>query len=105
LALEDFALVADERLEYVRKVGGDIAKAEQLNMLERQRIIQQSGMDINGWLQNQLLGGTSTLTGLGKLSEAQRQLAAAQATNDNNRVLQLADLIAGLYTELYGGTA
>uniref|UniRef100_UPI0035B3A97C hypothetical protein n=1 Tax=Ferrovibrio sp. TaxID=1917215 RepID=UPI0035B3A97C len=108
LALEDFADVAEERLKYVQEVGADMAKAEHLNMLQRQQILQQGLQGMTGtlrqWLDNQLLGATSNLTGIEKLSEAQTQFESAKSAGNTNRVVELADYIANLATELYGGT-
>ncbi len=109
-ALDRQAETEQARLEYIEKIGGDIAKAERLNMLERARIIEQAGAGLNSWLQGQLLGNTSTLTGTARLSEAQSQFGAAVTAAREGRggtaaVTQLGEVILSLGQQLYGGTA
>lgn len=109
LAMDDYAEVEQARLDYAKKIGADIVDVERLNMLERQKIIQQSGMDIKAWLDGQLLGNTSPLTGSGRLTEAQKQFGAAVSaaragTGGIGDVTRLGDIILGMSSELYGGT-
>lgn len=110
LALEDFAEVEKARLDYARKIGADMVQVERLNQMERLQVLQQGGADLKAWLQGQLLGNTSTLSGGAKLAEAQSQFGAAVSaaragTGGIGSVTQLGDILLSLGQQLYGGTA
>lgn len=109
-ALDAFDLTAEARVETARKLGADLVKVEELNALERLRILQSGGASLNDWLQGQLLGPSSQLSGGARLSEAQSQFAAAveaarNGTGGIGRVTELADVLTGLSRDLYGGSA
>lgn len=117
LALEDQARTAQARIDLARRIGADIVQVERLNGLERARILEESGQSsaaafargLREWLDGQLLGDTSLLTGEQRIAEAQGQFGAALAsaragTGDVGEVTRLADVITGLARELYEGT-
>jgi tape measure domain-containing protein len=132
--LNQIAAAEDARATTLRDlaaVGGDTQKAwdlynaqvksilQQLDATQMAEVVGQYGQalaDLRGtvtaeaqsvraWLDSQVIGDTSTLAPVDRIAEAQRQMQTAMGGSDTNAVLQLADTLARLSREAYGGSA
>lgn len=118
-ALDQFEKDAAARLDYAKKIGGDLVQVEKLTGLERQKIIDQYAQQSNGvlqgavsdlkqWLDAQKLGATSSLSPYEKFLESQRQfdvlLSTARSGGGTQGLTQAADTLLGFSRDVFGGS-
>ena len=129
LALNQFDADAKARLDYAKLIGADINAVEKYNALAREQILKQYGQSaveleaktaaerlaimqksaeqIKAFLNQQLLGETSTLSPWEKYQEAQRQfqnnLATARTSGDTSELVSSAGTLLQLGQEALGG--
>jgi hypothetical protein len=70
------------RLDEAKAAGADLVAVEKLSGLEREKVVEQYGADINQYLKSLKLGDLSTLSPADKLKEAQGQFGAAIASQN-----------------------